>query len=359
MRKIRVGIIGMGFIGKLQYEALKRIDEVEITAVSSRHLSQESFPESVNVYSSWEDLIEDPRVDAVHDCLSPALHKVVNIAAIRAGKHIYSEKPLGMNAADVRAQLSELAGNPVANAVGHQYRANAAVREMKERIQSGQCGSVLFFTGCYSQDSLAYPTDYSARRLPENSRARALSDLGSHLIDISSYVLGSSVRRVSARMMTHYPERAGHRITSDDTTFLLVELENGCCGSLVITKAAHGHKNDLRLTVSCSEKEIGWAQQVPDRLYEASRTEGNRVLFADRNTFSAQTSDLITLPAGHVMGWNDALANNMRLFYRSILDGSFCGGQEYATFADAYRTAAVIDAALSSSDSGRWEEVEA
>lgn len=357
MKRIRVGIIGMGFIGKLQYEALKALDEVEVVAVSSRNNSLGTLPKEVRTYTSWEDLIADSEVDAVHDCLPASLHKDVNIAAIKAGKHIYSEKPLGMSLADVRLQISELEKKPVVNAVGHQYRANAAVREMKHRIQSGRCGKVLFLTGCYSQDSLAYPTDYSYRRVPENSRARALSDLGSHLIDISVYVIGSPVKRVFANMITHYPEREGHRISSDDTTFLLLEFENGACGSFVISKTAHGHKNDLSLTVSCSEKEIGWKQQLPDRLYEASRIEGNRILFADKNIFSPEASDLITLPAGHVMGWNDALINNFRMFYKSILSENSEKEEDFATFFDAYRTSAVIDAAVASSDTGTWVEV--
>ena len=356
MDGIRVGIIGMGFIGKLHLDALRRLDGVEVSAVSTSHPNAEF---GCRICNSWQEIIDDPSIDAVHNCLPQAMHREVNIAAMAAGKHIYSEKPLGMDTSDAMSQLKALKEHPVAAAIGHQYRANAAVAELRERIRSGSAGKVLFFSGRYFQDSLAHGDDYSERRLPENSPARTLSDLGSHLLDLSVHVLGSRIRKVMALMQTHYSERQGHPIHSDDTTFLLVEMENGVCGTLSVSKAAHGHKNDLFLSVSCSEEELSWSQEMPDRLSIWSREKGNAVLFPDSRIFSDKASRLITLPAGHVMGWADALRNSMALFYGSIRDGSWKGDVDYATFADGCHVSAAIDAAVLSSSSGRWEEVEA
>ena len=138
------------------------------------------------VTDCWEEIVNDPSIDVIHNCTPNHLHDKINLAVIAAGKHIYAEKPLsstGENAYQVW-KTAEQAG--IAHGVNYQYRMNAAVIEMKNRIRSGQGGMPLFVSGQYLQDSAARRTDYTKRRIPETSPARAVLDIGVHWADTVS-----------------------------------------------------------------------------------------------------------------------------------------------------------------------------
>ena len=211
MKTIRAGIIGTGFIGKLHIEAIMRIPGSTITAVC--HHSGErlnAVKEQFNItrgYEDWRDLIDDPNVDVVHNCTPNHLHDEINRAAIMAGKHVYSEKPLSLNASNAFELYRLACEKGVAHGVNHQYRLNAAVQEMRERINGGECGRILFVRGHYLQESHAQKTDYSKRLIPETSPARALADIGTHWVDTVYCVTGKRIASVYADMHTHHPVR--------------------------------------------------------------------------------------------------------------------------------------------------------
>lgn len=142
MKKLNVGIIGMGFIGELHFAALSMLPNVKIKAlcVSRREKIKEiqEYYGVEYVTDCWEEIVNDPSIDVIHNCTPNHLHDKINLAVIAAGKHIYAEKPLsstGENAYQVW-KTAEQAG--IAHGVNYQYRMNAAVIEMKNRIRSGQ-----------------------------------------------------------------------------------------------------------------------------------------------------------------------------------------------------------------------------
>jgi len=367
MNTVQVGVIGLGFIGKLHIDSLRRLPYVRVVAVSSAVQEEmELIGNAFGIekrYKNWEDLVQDPDVQVVHDCAPVQLHGLINSRCIMEGKSIYSEKPLAMDSADAERQIAALDEQPVANAVGHQYRSNAAVHAIKEKLQSGNCGKLLFIRGRYFQESLCREQDYSLRLVPENSPARALSDLGSHLADLIIYLTDSSFASVCANMITHYPERidvsTGRKIAihSDDTTIAQFVLNSGVPGIFEVSKAAHGHQNDLEIAIECSECELVWKQQVPDRYEINSRGTGNCTVIVDSKYASDSIRPLISLPAGHVMGWTEALKNNMQMFYQSIREGSWKNSVPYTTFRDELAVQQFIDACINSSCSRGWTDI--
>lgn len=368
MYLLNIGVIGVGFIGAMHIDAIRRIPWANIMAISesNQNLSQEVKDKFCIelVYTDWHEMITNPQINVIHNCTPNHLHDEINRAAIEAGKHIYSEKPLSLKA-DTAKELWKLAiKHKVAHAVNHQYRLNAAVQEMKDRIQNGECGRPLFVRGYYLQESHSRKTDYSKRLIPETSLTRAISDLGSHWADTVKCVMNQPIVSVMADMQTHHPVRidpvTGDEIAihSDDTTSVLFQMADGTPGMMMASKAACGHKNDLLVTVEGEECEFSWHQQQPDRLCINRREQGNCEVFMNSKLATASADPYITLPPGHVMGWSDVLRNNILAFYTSIWSGSYLISEQiYATFEDGWYTNLFIDACIKSSQDKRWVNI--
>lgn len=368
MNRLNVAIIGMGFIGKLHYDALCRIPGVhihtlvvhraeEIPAVKERY-------EADVVTDRWEEAVADPRIQVIHNCTPNALHDAINESAIAAGKHIYAEKPMSLTSEGAEAILKKAKAAGIAHGINYQYRMNAAVLEMRGRILRGDAGRALYVGGGYLQESVAKSTDYTPRRIPETSPARAVLDIGVHWADTAGFVLGVPIRRVYARMYTHHPVRTdpatGRKIAvhSDDTTSVMVEFADGTPGSALFSKCMLGHKNDLSVTVSGDEREFRWNQERCDLIQVGNRGLGNETVYVDKTVALPETQPYLATPAGHAPGWQDALKNAMAAFYASIRTEAYQKGPVlYATFEDGVMGNRFVDACLSSAREDAWVEL--
>lgn len=368
MYQINAAIIGMGFIGKLHYDALRRVPGVHIrTLVVHRPeeipIVREYF-DADKVTDSWQEAVADPAVQVIHNCTPNALHDAINEAAIAAGKHIYAEKPMSLTTAGAEAILKKAQAAGIAHAINYQYRMNGAVLEMRGRIVRGDAGRPLYVSGGYLQESVARKTDYTPRRIPETSPARALLDIGVHWADTAGFVMGVPIARVYARMYTHHPVRVdpatGREIPvrSDDTTAVMVEFADGTPGSALFSKCMLGHKNDLSLTVSGDIREYGWHQERCDWLQIGNRGMGNERVYVDKAAASPELLPYLPLPAGHAPGWSDALKNAVTAFYAAVrTEGYRKGSVPYATFADGVLGNRFVDACLISARENRWAEL--
>ena len=365
MKKINVAIVGMGFIGKLHYDALRRLPFVHIrTLVVHKEQDipavRDAFDADI-VTACWQDAVADPQIQVIHNCTPNALHDAVNLAAITAGKHIYAEKPTSLTSEGAEKILRAATEAGEAHAINHQYRMNAAVLEMRGRIRNAEAGRPLYVGGHYLQESVARATDYTPRRIPETSPARAVLDIGVHWADTASFVMGVPIKKVYAKMYIHHPVRTDPttgkaiHVRSDDTTAIMVEFADGTPGSALFSKCMLGHKNDLAVTVSGDKREYAWYQERCDLLYVGNRETGNEVISMDKAVVLPETSAYLFTPAGHAPGWQDAQKNAMLAFYRSIEDGSYLTGNvPYATFADGVMGNRFVDACLTSAKQDKW-----
>ena len=365
MAKYNAAIIGMGFVGKLHYDALRRLPNVRVRTIVV-HKAQDiplvkEYYDADIVTDDWQEAIGDPQIQVIHNCTPNHLHDEINLAAIAAGKHIYAEKPMSLTTegAIQVAKAAEAAG--IANAINHQYRMNAAVLEMRGRILRGDVGRPLYVSGCYLQESVARSTDYTRRRIPETSPARAVLDIGIHWADLASFVMNCPIQRLYARMHIHHPVRTDPEtgvqihVKSDDTTSIMVEFADGTPGSALFSKCMLGHKNDLSLTVSGDRQELKWQQEQCDRLLIGNRETGNETVYMDRLYSQPDVAPFIAMPPGHAPGWQDAQKNGMLAFYRSLEGNAYLHGEvPYATFADGIQGNRFVDAVLASAREDRW-----
>ena len=367
MKKLRAGVIGLGFIGPQHVDAIRRVPQAEVVALCDHKAAtvdlvckQLAVPKG---YTNWQDLIDDTEIDVIHNCTQHALHDEINCAAILRGKHVYSEKPLSSSAAAAR-DITLLASKcSVGAGINHQYRMNAAVQEMRARLQKGMAGRPLMVTGHYLQESASQATDWSKKML-NTGIARTINDIGIHWVDTACFVLGQPVKEVMADLHTHFPIRTDaqgdtHEMNTEDTAFIMLRFADGTPGQFIASKAANGHKNDLRLNLWCDGYGMEWAQEEPDRLIIGRKGIGYETLYMNSHTCQKEVIPYVTTPMGHVMGWPDALRNSVQAYYSSIIDGSFKNKEvPYCTFEDGFHGMAFVEACIRSSRERCWVEVE-
>ena len=168
MTQVRIGLIGTGYIGRAHAIAFAQAPTVfplkgelvcemvaEVTPELAKQRAQEfGFRRSTG---DWRALVADPAIDVVDICSPNHLHKEMALAAIRHGKHVYSEKPLALSAADARemVEAAKLAG--VKTLVGFNYMKNPTATLAREIIASGEIGDVVHFYGTHNEDYMADP----------------------------------------------------------------------------------------------------------------------------------------------------------------------------------------------------------
>ena len=367
MKVYNAAVIGLGFIGPQHMDAINRVPQARIAAVCDANpQAAQAAAEAFGVEkwcTDWRELVEDPSIDVIHNCTPHFLHDEINRAAMNQGKHVYCEKPLSLTTADAREMVHLAEEKGVAVGLNHQYRLNAAVQEMRARLQKGLAGKPLVVWGRYLQQSAARQRDYSPK-MENTGLARAINDIGIHWADTACCVLGQPIVSVMAELITHYPNRVdekgvSHPMSTEDTGLILCRFADGTRGELFASKACNGHMNDLRLAVSCEEYEMQWLQEEPDQLRLGINGEGEQVLHMNPKTVQPETLPYISTPMGHVMGWPDALRNAVRDYYDSITKGTWRNPtQPYATFRDGFAGCAFVEACLKSNQEKKWVDLE-
>lgn len=378
MRKLRVGVIGAGMMGQNHIEAIRRIPGTEVVALADANLQ---FAKSIadklgieNVYGDYSVMLEEANLDVVHNCTPNSLHYAINKDIIKHNINVYCEKPLA-NTAEETSELARLAEqHKVFTAVNFNYRHNAIVREMHERVaDKAEWGNTYLVHGQYVQDWMMYDSDYNWRCVPAiGGPSRTVADIGSHWFDTVQYILGEKIVRVNAELTTVLPQRKkfaaqGATFTSqsgddfewvdidtEDTAFITVEFESGVKGNVVLSQVSGGHKNDFCIHIDGSSYSMNWEQENADKLVIGSREIGNILRHAGPEMLRGSAKGYGTLPSGHPVGWADALKNAISAFYTAVSGGE---APAYATFADGDYTVRIVEACLRSSKTKTWTEV--
>ena len=387
MRSINVAVIGSGFMGAAHVDALRRVPGVRVTAIASadRRRAQELADQFdiAHVLDDWRGLLDRPDVDAVHNCTPNNLHYEVNRAFVDAGKHVLSEKPLTMTSAESADLVSRSRASGVVTAINFNYRGYPLVQQAHGMVRRGELGALFLVHGHYLQDWLLLDTDYNWRLESAVSGAsRAVADIGSHWCDLVQFVTGRRVIRVFAHLFRAHETRKKPRhavetykgkelgapqeydevaIDTEDGAFVLVELEGGLRGSLVVSQVSAGRKNRQWIEIDGSRSAIAWNQEEPNRLWVGHRDRPNEVLIKDPALLDERARDYAHYPGGHPEGYPDGPRNLFRNLYRYIRDGRRPGRDpaDFPTFEDGHAEVVIVEAVLRSHERGAWVDVEA
>ena len=382
---IRVGVCGLGFIGPVHVEILRRIQHVTVNAVSSTEPGRAEVIAArfaiPRIYTNHEDLIADPAIDAVHICTTNQTHARLAKLAMDAGKHVVCEKPLATTAGDAKALAAFAAERDGVFAVNYQYRYYPMVQQARAMIRDGVLGRLYLLHGHYLQDWLLYPTDYNWRVAVEQGGAsRAFGDIGTHWCDLVEHVTGQRLVRLSALSRTFIPERvvsathtfsarpvpqspaktsAAIGVRTEDAVLVHFETSAGAVGSLVISQLSAGHKNDICLEIDGADAAVVWQQAAHEQLWVGRRDKPNSVLHKMLGQLDPGVPRFALYPAGHPEGYGDAMGNLFRLVYErvsEIREGKKAAAEpEYPTFAEGARMVAIVEAVLTSARrGGEW-----
>ena len=383
MKKIGMGLIGPGFIAPHHIDAVRRLGDVEVVAIAgSSQASAERKALEYKVsraYGDYRALIADADVQVIHNTTPNHLHLPVSLAALEAGKHVISDKPLAMNPQEARKLRDAAVAAKVGHVVTFNYRGNPLVQQARGMVARGEAGRLSFVHGHYLQDYLTSPNAYTWRAdTARGGASNALGDIGSHWCDLAEHVSGLRIVAVLAELTTVVPvryassvsaeafstkvvgERTPVQIHSEDLASVLLRFENGAKGCLSVGQVLPGHKNDLQLELNGSSCSLKWKQEEQNELWIGRHDGANGMLMKDPSLVSEDVQRYTHLPGGHQEAWADAFLNVIRDAYDWIRGGARPEEKPamLPTFEDGYRSTCVIDAMLKShAGGGVWETV--
>src|SRR5437667_2717973 len=251
--EIGAAVVGTGFIGVVHVEALRRLGVQVYGVVGSSRERAASRARELGLppaYESFQAMLDDPRVDVVHITSPNHLHHEHAKAALAAGKHVVCEKPLAMTSTESAdlLQLAEESGR--VHAVNFNLRFYPVCQHVHGLIADGALGDVRLVSGHYLQDWLLLDTDWNWRVDPGlGGDLRAVADIGSHWMDLTTFLTGKKITSVMADLATFIKQRDGREVNTEDAATILVRYEDGVRGALTVSQLSPGRQNSLRFEI--------------------------------------------------------------------------------------------------------------
>jgi predicted dehydrogenase len=382
-KKLKVGVIGTGFIGPIHIENARRSFKAEVIALAENNLelakTKAAMYDVPLYYDDYRKLLENQDIDVVHVCSPNFLHYQMAKDALLAGKHVVCEKPLTLTRAEGEDLLALAAKKKLVNAVHFNIRYYPLVRHMHTMVAKNDIGSIYAVSGSYLQDWLFLDTDYSWRlESAVSGPTRAIGDIGSHWLDLVEYVTWLEVDEVMADFETFHKTRkkplkpvetwSGKILKSEDYQEVPIDTEdyatvmlrfkNGTKGVFTVNQMAAGHKNRVYYEINGSKCSLIWNSEVPNEMTVGNRDRGNEVILKDPSLIYPEARAIAAYPGGHNEGFADTSKHLFRDVYEYILAGDMQAEPKFPTFYAGYREVVLCDAIVESARTGRWVKVQ-
>jgi predicted dehydrogenase len=383
MKQLRIGMIGYKFMGKAHSNAYRSLPmffpkalKPEMSVICGRNAraleeaaTQLGWSDCV---TDWKDLIAREDIDLIDINAPSNAHKEIALAAAKAGKHIFCEKPLALTLADSREMLQAAEDAGVTHMVGFNYRFSPAVRLAKKLVESGRLGKIYHFRAWFLQDWIINPEFPLVWRLQkEIAGSGSHGDLGAHLIDLAHFLVGD-VKEVIGMSETFIKERPlaaemtglsakgdkdapKGKVTVDDATLFLARFDNGALGSFEATRFAAGHRstNSFEINGSLGSVKFDFERMNELEVYLTSDAEDvqgfRRVLATDPAHEYAEA----WWPPGHTIGFEHTFIHEMLELSNAIEEGR----QPVPNFHDGVKCQAVLEAVERSIEQRRWVDI--
>lgn len=369
-KKLRLGLIGSGFMGKTHvfgFAAAARVFDlpydVEFTAIADATMAQAKAARTALGFAratdDWKSLVADPAIDLVDITAPNALHKEMALAAIAAGKHVYCEKPLAPLAADARemAEVAERAG--IRTQVGFNYLCNPMLRLAKEMIAAGELGEIRGYRGLHAEDYMADAgAPFTFRHDPAGGGA--LADIGSHALATAEFLLGPITRVMGdcVTMIARRPDGTGgtRDVAVDDVGRAFLRFGNGATGSIEANWIATGRKMQHDFEVYGTKGALAFSQERFSELHfyataDARGRQGFRRIAAGPDHVPYGR---FCVAAGHQLGFNDLKAIEVAGYLQAIAGLA----PEPFNFRAGLRIQTLVETIQESSRAGAWLAVD-
>lgn len=368
MPAIGIGLIGTGYMGKAHAVALKSVGAVFDTPlrpvcemicsttpeVAARKAEEFGFNTSTG---RWQDLVANPKVEAIVIASPPTTHRLIALAAIAAGKPVFCEKPLGASLDDAHAMTAAAAAAHVPNMVGFNYVRTPAMQLAREMILGGEIGDIVHVRAEHNEDFLADPQTPASWRT-RDACAGNLGDLAPHIVNAILRLAGP-VERVVADVQTVHTTRPGPEgrepVANDDQVNFLCRFESGVMGSITISRVATGRKMSYAFDITGTKGALHFDAEDQNALwfYDARLRSGRQgfaklLMGPDHPDFGAFCEG-----AGHGTGYAAQIIIEARDFLKAIDKGEAI----FPTFDDGFQVSRVIAAISRSHGENRWVRI--
>ena len=348
---LKIGIIGVGGIAQNAHiKELKECKDAKITAICDiEEATLNKVGDDLNLdakyrFKDYMDLINCDEVDAVQICTPNYLHVEMATAAVKKGKPIEVEKPLGLDYKDTLPLTKALEENPVPNMMCMSYRFKPAVRFAKWIMNKNLIGDIISIDVQYLKSSAFM----EGRRLDwrfvkKYAGTGVLGDLAVHLIDLATLLAGD-LKKVSAQTKIIVKERKKldseeiAPVETDDYCSFIGEMDNGILANFLITRCAIGNVNTIKFDVYATNGVISFNLNNPEELGVCIgevdvKSDGLHTVKVPKEFYAKQEQSFVDL-----------------------VNGKEC--EHLPKVEDGVKLQKILDAILESADKQKWVNIE-
>ncbi len=370
MPAINVALIGYAFMGKAHSNAYRQVGpffkprlmpRMKVlcgrTPAKVKAAAQEYGWEETS--TDWEAVINRKDIDLVDICTPGDSHAEIAIAAARAGKAVFCEKPLGNTVPEAERMLAAVTKAGVTHMICHNYRRIPAVMLAKQLIEQGQLGEIRHFRGTYLQDWITDPKFPLVWRLDKTKAGSgALGDIAAHSIDVARFLVGEIAEVagdlktfITTRPLPDNPKKTG-RVTVDDASTALVRFKNGAIGTIEASRMAPGRKNYNRFEINGSLGSVAFDLERMNEL-EVYFEKDKPLLRGFRRILVTEAGHPFIKgwwPPGHIIGYEHTFVHTVHDLLEAMADGTV----PTPNFEDGVRNQRVLAAIEKAAGNRRW-----
>jgi predicted dehydrogenase len=375
-KTLRVGMIGHRFMGRAHSNAWRQAPRffklkanVEMHTICGRDAAAVQAARAQlgwqHAATDWREIVESPLIDVV-DIVTPTFcHAEMAIEAVKNGKHVLCEKPLGLNLKQCEQMFAAAQKAKVVHMVCHNYRRIPAIALAKRMIGEGALGRIYHFHARYAQDRLAdpeFPLDWRLQK--ETSGSGVHSDINSHLIDLGRYLVGEFTN-VCGLVNTFIPERPLSdsptkgpkkmgRVTAPDSAAFLGWMGDGTLANLEATRYALGRKNHIEVEINGGKGSLYFDFEDMNKIkfYNGDDPPDRRgfrdILVTERGNVQPYVGHW--WPPGHGIGYEHTFIHTVADFVNACVERK----PAQPTFEDGLKNQRVLAAVEESAQTGKW-----
>ena len=368
-KDLNFGLIGSGFMGRTHAFGISIANRVfdlpynlnlkKIADVSECLASKASEELSISEYTGdWKELVHDSSIDVINITSPNAFHKEMSLAAIKAGKHVYCEKPLSSTVIQSKEMTNAAMAAKIKTQVGFNYICNPLFVKARQMINNGELGKIRGFRGIHAEDYMAsLESPFTWRHDPVGGGA--LADLGSHIIATAEFLLGP-ISEVLGNCVTSIDKRTdvfgnSHKVVTDDITRAFLKFENGVSGSIEANWVAMGRKMQHDFEIFGSKGALSFSQERLNELlfYKDNDPVGERGFRTIFTSPDHEPYGQFCIAPGHQLGFADLKAIEVKGFVDSIAGLR----SEPFNFQAGLRVQSIVELIQKSAAQTRWLSV--
>ncbi len=296
VKKVGVGLIGAGWMGQAHATAFRNaamffgasgvkadlVTVADINMAAAQKLAGDfRFTDSAD---DWRKVVNDPRVQLIDITTPNHAHAEIAIAAAKAGKHVYCEKPMALTVEDSAAMADQAKASDVITLVGYNYLKNPTQAYAKSLIDAGELGEITSFRGTFDQDLMADPTvPHSWRHIRAAAGSGALGDLATHTLAFSQFLVGD-IAETCGLAETFIKQRSDERtgtlrdVENDDVVHFIMRYANGALGEIASSRIGMGRRLGLGYEIQGTKGALFFTQERMNELqfYDTGLANGDR-----------------------------------------------------------------------------------